>query len=96
MAAVLNARFCSVKNAYLNSVGLTSGGTKLYNYARSAGWEELAAQTYDAAYALGNSGWASSQYTSNYIGASPASSVPGSGLIYMIHMHNLAQYDQIG
>jgi hypothetical protein len=98
-ADIYNAGYCLVASAYQNST-LTSGGEELRSYAESGGWPLMSNNTYNALYQLGNYNpvWASSHYVANstYLdGASPTSNVPGSGLVYLIGEHNLAQYDYI-
>lgn len=96
-ADIYNAGYCEVASAY-QSATLTAGGQELKTYAENAGWTLLSNNTYNALYQLGdyNPVWASSQYTTNYLsGGSPSSSVPGSGLVYMIGVHNLSQYDYV-
>ena len=95
-ADIYNAGYCEVASAD-QSATLTAGGQELKTYAENAGWPLLSNNTYNALYQLGDYSpvWASSQYTTNYIGGSPSSSVPGSGLVYMIGVHNLSQYDYV-
>jgi hypothetical protein len=96
-ADIYNAGYCEVASAY-QSATLTAGGQELKTYAENAGWTLLSNNTYNALYQLGDYSpvWASSQYTTDYLsGASPSSSVPGSGLVYMIGVHNLSQYDYV-
>lgn len=96
---VFNAGYCNVASQY-QSTTLTTGGQELKSYAQSGGWTLMSNGMYNALYELGNynSVWASSQYIANspYLtGASLASNVPGSGLVYLIGVHNLEQYDYI-
>ena len=95
IAAVYNAGFCQVAQAFQNS-SLTAGGQELYDYAKNNHFTILQNGTYNAAYALGVSGWdgTGDYQASNYGGATP-STVAGSAIIYFIEANNLSGYDSI-
>lgn len=96
-AAVFNAEYCNVASQYQNTT-LTTGGQELKSYAQSGSWTPMSNGMYNALYELGNYKpvWASSNYIANspYLNnATPVSNVPGSGLVYLIGVHNLEQYE---
>lgn len=77
---------------------MTAGGPELKTYAENAGWTRLSNNPYNGLYQLGDycPVWAARQYTTDYLSnASPSSSVPGSGLVYMVGVHNLSQSDYV-
>ena len=95
IAGVLNNQYCQVKAAYQQSE-LTSGGQQLYDFAVNNGFTILSNGTYNAAYALGDSNWdGNGHYESSNWNGAPASSVPGSALIYFINNDGLSGYDYV-
>jgi hypothetical protein len=94
IAGVLNNEYCQVKAAY-NQSALTAGGQELHDFAVAQGFTLLSNGTYNAAYALGNSSWASSHYEASYWQGAPTSSIPGSALIYFIQNDGLSSYDDV-
>ncbi|MDP9728300.1 hypothetical protein [Alicyclobacillus tolerans] len=97
---IYNAAYCEVSNMYFTA-SLTPGGLELYNYASQYGWDVLSNGMYNALYQLGDYTpvWATSKYTTNNLFGSESnpypSTVSGSGLVYLIQVHGLQEYDYV-
>lgn len=91
-ANVMKAGFCSVIDAY-NNPTLSTGGAELKSFGESLGLV-ISNNTYNAAYALGVSGWdPTDEYEDSKHGGT--STVPGSFLIRIIADDNMGNLDYI-